>query len=1073
MRKVAIMRRVRIWLICFVVFIILMLPSSSALAWKPKTHLFTAAVAIKEILGGPDSNYVTIDGKRYEVNPAIAQAIRSYPEHYFGGVVGPDGFPDIIFGQTIIHPDNRCDANALADLDVEESEEACGQEEVDGKTFTDEWLQFIYDEARIYYNRCNKALRPGEDKEVWVLSEHCPDAPGAVLAFMYGYLTHAAGDVWGHTFVNEFARGVFPSILDDEADRGIALRHLIVEGYVGEHTFGSRSGLEGLNNIHGLDAPTGYKNSDENIDYGGFIYSTFIINNEARRLARGSHFDNLLSLRKKLVELRPHVEPTSEICFLPDPFTGQSNCELARVYIDGRINVIDDGLKEWPRMSLRVANELFFKDDPGAALDHAGDFAEDFLLRMIGVPGKVLAILNKLDEYSDFLAALAELNPIKILKRELIEKATGIDVVAWEDYIKNPASYVNCDEFPPGLEPRLQIKLDPTTSLNLDGEIGITSTHSYPCNPPKPPSMDSIEKFNHSEFAAAENTIVLSRLLLLEHSELNKFLSDHHVGEIYGRPEYPEYLDNAMLGFIRTIDGNHQWRDRAPLSAAEGPKRYSLNGGMALWRDCLARERVFQDREIEIFEDWQNDGENFPDDEEDCDQISEPLPPVDFFITPDQKSLTEPLCAAPVFKVTLINHRKVEQPFAFYVRVNRPDDLDGTPVFHRVISGRLDGFETRDYFAELSLGCNGVYIAGFFLFERMWSLQVWPNDKVANPLIPPRPGPDEYLPLDVASPQWRSFTIDSSSLGCQFKCTSCDPEQTDSRVVPEDQSCPAKVVLDCGLDCPDLIIPVSRDADQDGIPDIDDNCPTVIGDVCEERELTDPINPDQIAPLLDELSKLEIARILESLFLEPDSPVGGPWCMVGLTCPEVFDVLWSSMLDFTIAFDEGLVTPEAYTSIMQDILRGPTVRTDTTQVTSISLDSERNALILMVEAPTDDLMTIRLPRALVDSRLDDQIANLEVLVNGKERNSFEVFSASYRVLEMPLETGDSEIWISGTQLGPHVGDQGSIWSIRTILALGCGAALIGLIIIGWMIRIRQKRSKLATTLTEQRTENTS
>ena len=43
------------------------------------------------------------------------------------------------------------------------------------------------------------------------------------LAFTYGFLTHAGEDMWGHTFVNGFARGVFPDVTEisgDPADWG-------------------------------------------------------------------------------------------------------------------------------------------------------------------------------------------------------------------------------------------------------------------------------------------------------------------------------------------------------------------------------------------------------------------------------------------------------------------------------------------------------------------------------------------------------------------------------------------------------------------------------------------------------------------------------------------------------------------------------------------------------------------------------------------------------------------------------------------------------------------------------------
>ncbi len=35
---------------------------------------------------------------------------------------------------------------------------------------------------------------------------------GRILAFAYGYLTHAAGDMWAHTLVSDVAGGVFPSV---------------------------------------------------------------------------------------------------------------------------------------------------------------------------------------------------------------------------------------------------------------------------------------------------------------------------------------------------------------------------------------------------------------------------------------------------------------------------------------------------------------------------------------------------------------------------------------------------------------------------------------------------------------------------------------------------------------------------------------------------------------------------------------------------------------------------------------------------------------------------------------------
>ena len=62
-----------------------------------------------------------------------------------------------------------------------------------------------------------------------------------ILAFAYGFLTHAAGDMWAHTLVNDLSQGVFPPVAEIASDpekAKIAFRHIIIEGYVGDATPG-------------------------------------------------------------------------------------------------------------------------------------------------------------------------------------------------------------------------------------------------------------------------------------------------------------------------------------------------------------------------------------------------------------------------------------------------------------------------------------------------------------------------------------------------------------------------------------------------------------------------------------------------------------------------------------------------------------------------------------------------------------------------------------------------------------------------------------------------------------------
>ena len=132
------------------------------------------------------------------MHPRIVEGIRLYPSFYYAGAVGPDGFPDITYGQRTIHP-------------------------VDTGTL----LARIFDMA-------------------WA-AQTSPEYTEAerlqILAFAYGYATHATGDFFAHSLVNEFSEGVFPAVFDivggvPDGARELAngLRHLMMEDYFNQAT---------------------------------------------------------------------------------------------------------------------------------------------------------------------------------------------------------------------------------------------------------------------------------------------------------------------------------------------------------------------------------------------------------------------------------------------------------------------------------------------------------------------------------------------------------------------------------------------------------------------------------------------------------------------------------------------------------------------------------------------------------------------------------------------------------------------------------------------------------------------
>ena len=65
-----------------------------------------------------------------------------------------------------------------------------------------------------------------------------------ILAFAYGFATHAAGDLFAHTFFNEFTEGVFPAVADiaigtatnDARELANGLRHFFIEDYINQAT---------------------------------------------------------------------------------------------------------------------------------------------------------------------------------------------------------------------------------------------------------------------------------------------------------------------------------------------------------------------------------------------------------------------------------------------------------------------------------------------------------------------------------------------------------------------------------------------------------------------------------------------------------------------------------------------------------------------------------------------------------------------------------------------------------------------------------------------------------------------
>jgi len=149
-----------------------------AQAFKIETHVWIAQQVLNDLLA--DGRVAVPEFGDFAVDPEIVDALRDYSDEYRMGSIGPDGFPDMAGGQMTTHPG------------------------VLGGWHTDDWLRWVLEGA---------------------------DTPRR-RAFAYGYLTHAAADVFAHTYVNSYAGDIF--VLTD-GEQEVELRHMALEEYIKDH----------------------------------------------------------------------------------------------------------------------------------------------------------------------------------------------------------------------------------------------------------------------------------------------------------------------------------------------------------------------------------------------------------------------------------------------------------------------------------------------------------------------------------------------------------------------------------------------------------------------------------------------------------------------------------------------------------------------------------------------------------------------------------------------------------------------------------------------------------------------
>ncbi|HEY9881491.1 MAG TPA: DUF3421 domain-containing protein [Leptolyngbyaceae cyanobacterium] len=511
-----------------VVLLGLLVHPSAAFAWKPTMHVYLADQVLNDALDGwvtihrvdYEGGKITGEIGQYPVEPTLLDALRNNPAQYRAGILGPDAYPDIATGQKVIHASSQ-------DTGV--------------KNGSDTWLQYLWDQLNSPVNNTS-----------------------AVRAFVTGYLTHAAGDMYAHTFINNFSGGDFA--IKPPAGPENAIKHIALEGYIDKRVDANALGGNFFDiSIDGVD---------------DFIYRTMVDARPGTRLdaelLRSDSDSTNFSIPRIYSTLRQSLETdiarsraAAKACRWWDPRCSAVYLNLKADYEEAWRDDIDQGLRAWPGVSHEVAEALFFNPSRQADIQKAEDmlqrYATDHLISMSGAPDFVGMTAGAIN---DLVAAVtpAFLKPaIQQLKDDLLNSllvpAIGMTKQDLKAYISSPEQY-----------------FDRIMNQGAGENVTLQRFNSQYLKIQDQGYNNPAESFDYRRLPAAYNTVTMSKLLLLQPSAVKDLLSD--LGKSV---DIQDGRFNAMLGFAQTLDGSNQWRN-----------------GMVFAQDCRVYRQLFMRQAGEV-----------------------------------------------------------------------------------------------------------------------------------------------------------------------------------------------------------------------------------------------------------------------------------------------------------------------------------------------------------------------------------------------------------------------------------------------------------------------------------------
>lgn len=628
------LQRITTRAVILVIILSFIIQPAPAFAWKSNAHVFLAEIARLDALDGtitlprydPDTGLVTSESLGpYPVDPKIRLALELCPEQYRAGALGPDAYPDAATGQLLIHPDNQPD----------------GQAAFTGATNTSQWINRVWNSLPL-----NAIPATG--------STCTTDL--AKVAFATGFLTHTAGDMYGHTFINYFAGGAF-----DLTDN--ALQHVIIEGYVDKLIPDNETPNFYDISIWGADQliydilvkamPGSFSASTMNQNKKVNFLSLPRLFNSVRKLPAGivASLDSMIDFYDEKID---YYLAEAEACDWYDmscsattllarastyatmKATLISTTAIPRAYFKAWIEDIDDGLWEWVQFSQEVALTKLFKPDAGRPDDllfpeKVADFITLSFVPMTPMPDRFGVIMRYLiplgyPEIIDQIMMAGDNFYDYILDFDLY---AGITMRKLQDFSMSPVSLFDVVVFlgngvkvyrqefrreilhlPPqtGVEAVDAVMTDPTLLALVQQAkqaTGFQRTQLIVAALDRASTLEKIltpevldrlylETLDYELIPAMRNTVAMDKLIMISRQGMDQLLTD--IGYRCNPNLVPTPI---MLGtFIRSLDESDQGLNPTfsddKTNMGLGPLAPDKRPLMGIARDPVAYRTIFQ-----------------------------------------------------------------------------------------------------------------------------------------------------------------------------------------------------------------------------------------------------------------------------------------------------------------------------------------------------------------------------------------------------------------------------------------------------------------------------------------------